>query len=93
MHNLHRNFDADDVFIMMSDISSLCHYFAYESAFKFSFEINLLREMKRCGDIVRYEPCNRIVKRFCVRHFQKVTRPRPFYLPLNIVGKRQECCN
>ena len=45
---------ADDVFIMMSDIGSNCHYFfAYEPALKYSFEMNLLREMKSCDDIVR----------------------------------------
>ena len=36
--NLHRSFDAGDVFIMMSDIGSNCHYFAYEPALKYSFE-------------------------------------------------------
>ena len=35
------------------------HYFAYEPALKYSFEINLLDEMKSCGDIVRYEYCDR----------------------------------
>lgn len=59
MHNPHRNFDVGDVFIMMSDIGSHCDYFAY---LKFSFEINLLREMKSCGDIVSYEPCDRMHK-------------------------------
>jgi len=57
--NLYRSFDADDVFIMMSDMGSNYHYFAYEPALKYSFDINFLDEMKSCGDIVRYEYCDR----------------------------------
>ena len=34
------------------------HYFACEPALKYSFEINLLDEMKSCGDIVRDEYCD-----------------------------------
>ena len=30
----HRSFDADDVLIMLSNIGSNCHYFAYEPALK-----------------------------------------------------------
>ena len=67
--NLHRSFDADDVFIMMSDIGSNCHYFAYEPALKYSFEMNLLREMKSYGFVVRYEHCDRKEKQFCMRHY------------------------
>lgn len=66
--NLHRSFDADDIFIMMSDIGSICHYFVYEPALKYSLEVKLLREMKRCGDIVRYEHSDRKEKQFCMRH-------------------------
>ena len=44
---------------MMSDIGLNYHYFAYEKALKYSFEVNLLGEMKSCGDIVRYEHCDR----------------------------------
>ena len=65
--NLYRNFDADDVFIMMSDIGPNCHYFAYDPALKYSFETNLLREVKSCGVIARYEHCDRKEKQFCMR--------------------------
>ena len=44
---------------MMSDMGSNYHYFAYEPALKYSFDINFLDEMKSCGDIVRYEYCDR----------------------------------
>ena len=67
--NLHHSFDTDDVFIMMSDIGSNCHYFAYEPALKYSLEMNLLREMKSCGIIVRYEHCDQKEKQFCMRHY------------------------
>ena len=60
---------------MMSDVGSNCHYFAYELALKYSFEVNLLREMKSCGVIVRYENCDRKEKQFCIRHYQMVTHP------------------
>ena len=73
--NLHRSFDADDVFIVMSNIGSICHYFVYETAFKYSFEMKLHREMKSCGDIVRYEHSDRIEKQFCIRHYQMVIYP------------------
>ena len=52
------SFDGDDVFIMMSDIGSNRYYFAYEPALKYSFEMNLLREMKSCGEILRCEHCD-----------------------------------
>ena len=52
--NLHCSFDTDDDFIIMSDIGSNCQYFAYEPALKYSFEMNLLQEMKSCSVIVRW---------------------------------------
>jgi len=55
----HRSFDADDVLITLSNIGSNCHYFAYEPALKYSFEMNLLGEMKSCSDIVRYKRSKR----------------------------------
>ena len=63
--NVHRSFDADDLFIMMSHMG----YFAYEPALKYSFEMNFLREMKSYGVIVRYEHCDRKEKQFCMRHY------------------------
>ena len=60
---------------MMSDIGSNCHYFAYELALKYSFEVNLLREMKSCPVIVRYEHCDRKEKQLYMRHCQMVTHP------------------
>jgi len=63
-------FNADDVLM-----GSNCHYFAYEPAWKYSFEMNSLREMESRGDIVRYEHCDRKVKQFCMKHYQMVTHP------------------
>ena len=60
---------------MISDIDSNCHYLAYEPALKYSFEMNVLREMKSCGVIVRYEHCDRKEKQFSIRHYQMVTHP------------------
>jgi len=60
---------------MMSDIGSICHYFVYEPALKYSLEVKLLREMKSCGDIVRYEHSYRKEKQFCMRHYQMITYP------------------
>ena len=60
---------------MMSDFGSNYHYFVYEPALKYSFEMNLLREMKSYGVIVRYEHCDRKEKQFCMTHYKMVTHP------------------
>ena len=60
---------------MMSDFGSNYHYFAYEPALKYSFEMDLLREMKSYGVIVRYEHCDRKGKQYCMRHCKMVTHP------------------
>jgi len=63
-------FNADGVLM-----GSNCHYFAYEPALKYSFEINSPHEMESRGDIVRYEHCDRKEKQFCMKHYQMVTHP------------------
>ena len=63
---------------MIRDISSSNHYFAYEPALKYSFELDLPSEMKSCGEIMRYEHCDIKEMQFCIRHYQMVTHLSPY---------------
>ena len=62
-------------FFIMIMVQTVIILFAYEPALKYSFEISLLRKMKSCGDIVRYEHCDRKEKQFRLRYYQMVTHP------------------
>ena len=83
--NLHRSFDADDIFIMMSDI-----YWFNLSLFCVwaSFKILLWNEIAlRNEKLWRYEHSDRKEKQFCMRHYQMVTYPNTNHIWRSLTSK------